>query len=178
MRKIDDELAMGGFLSSASNLDSGLGTIFLSDMLWPNVAEDRYSRAIKIPEGIITVTITAPNGDMVTTDDKELYLYLVRKTLDRAKANNIPDREISITLDDYLNDTQQDCFPAADQMIVDSLRRLQATQFKLDIEVQGTGVLRLFKMIASFNYDYELIGERNVIKSFRVRHVRRQNIWH
>ena len=169
MREKEDEPVRSGALFSAPNLDGALASIFLSGMPWRSNAENRRSGTIKTPEGDVTFTITAPDEDMVTADDKVLLLYLVRKIFDGRKTGDVPDREISFTLEGYLKDTQRDPFPEADQMIANSLRRLQATQFKLDIEAQGKGVLQMFRMIASFDYDYDLVEGRNVIKSFRVR---------
>lgn len=76
---------------------------------------------------------------------------------------------MSITLKGYKEDTQQNYSVDLDQLITSSLRRLQATQFKLDIADQRMGTLQIFSLVSSFDYTYELVDGQNRVTGFRIR---------
>lgn len=166
--KIGCDLDAGKHLSSASSHDEAVAFL-LSDLPWHRGASGRYSDEISYPGGCIAFSVKAPEGLMATAQDIDFFLYLVGKTSDRVRQGDILDREISITLDSYIEGAQQNYSVNLDQLIASSLRRLQATQFKLDIKDQTMGTLQIFSLVSSFDYTYELVDGQSRITGFRIR---------
>jgi len=167
-RKIGSDLNAGKHLLSASSPDKAVAFL-LSDVPWHHSASGQYSGKVLYPGGSITFSVNAPEGLMATAEDINFFLYLIGQTSDRVSQGDILDGEMSITLKGYKEDTQQNYSVDLDQLITSSLRRLQATQFKLDIEDQRMGTLQIFSLVSSFDYTYELVDGQNRVTGFRIR---------
>ena len=167
-RNIRCDLDAGKHLSSASSPDKAVAFL-LSDVPWHHRASGRYSGKVLYPGGCITFSVKAPEGLMATARDIDFFLYLIDQTSDRVSQGDILDQEISITLDSFIEDAQQNYSVDLEQLITSSLRRLQATQFKLDIADQRMGTLQIFSLVSSFDYTYELVDGQNRVTGFRIR---------
>ena len=167
-RKIGSDLNAGKHLLSASSPDEAMAFL-LSDVPWHHGASGRYSGKVFYPGGSITFSVKAPEGLMATAQDIDFFLYLIGQTSDRLSQGDILDQEISITLDSFIEDAQQNYSADLGQLIASSLRRLQATQFKLDIADQRMGTLQIFSLVSSFDYAYELVDGQNRVTGFRIR---------